>query len=184
MKLIHFIILPLMCIGLAYGTDHKAETAAAVKLLKERAILKQDSMPGQSEDSLFYTAFRKYQKGEAKITDFPFLSFLAQKDDKKNPIPKQVWTAFIHAGADANAVYHRSLETPLSHASRRGDYDVVKALLDAGADVNAKDAEGCTPLHWAAREGHEAVVKALITAGADANAKNANGDTPSDYAKR
>jgi len=179
MKLIHFIILPLMCIVLTCCTDHKEETATAVKLLEEYSLLE----PEKSEDSSFYTAFRRYQNGDSEITDFPFLSFLSQKDNEKNPIPKRVWMAFIDAGADVNAEYVGSKDTPLCLASRRGDDELVEALLDAGADVNGEDAYGRTPLHEAtatrsAAVGSAAVVKALIAAGANVNAKTAGGWTP------
>ena len=46
---------------------------------------------------------------------------------------------------------------------------MVKALIEAGADVNKADDDGETPLYMAAWNGHEAVVKALIEAGADVN---------------
>jgi ankyrin repeat protein len=37
----------------------------------------------------------------------------------------------------------------------------VKLLLDAGAQVDAQDEDGCTPLNGAASVGHEAVAKML-----------------------
>jgi cytohesin len=46
---------------------------------------------------------------------------------------------------------------------------VVKALIEAVADVNTADRNGQTPLFTAANKGHEAVVKALVEAGADVN---------------
>lgn len=50
------------------------------------------------------------------------------------------------------------------------DFDAVKALIEAGADVNAKDDEGKTALSWAARNHNPQVLKALVEAGADVNA--------------
>ena len=42
-------------------------------------------------------------------------------------------------------------------ASRTGNVDAMKVLLDHGADVNAKETlRGTTPLMWAADEGHAA----------------------------
>ena len=50
--------------------------------------------------------------------------------------------------------------------------DVVKALISAGAKVNAKTKDGLTPLHLAAyNNSNPDVVKALISAGAKVNAQ-------------
>jgi hypothetical protein len=55
---------------------------------------------------------------------------------------------------------------------------VVTALVEAGADKEASDADGWTPLNVAACEGHVAVVTALVEAGADKEAAAADGWTP------
>jgi ankyrin repeat protein len=61
--------------------------------------------------------------------------------------------------------------TPLMRAAESGNIDEVRALLKAGADVNAAwPAWGHTALMFAAGEGHLEVVKALLAAGADPNA--------------
>ena len=41
-------------------------------------------------------------------------------------------------------------QTALHHAASVGNVAVLCALIDAGADVDAKDATECTPLHMAA----------------------------------
>ena len=38
--------------------------------------------------------------------------------------------------------------TPLHEAAYEGEYDVVRTLIAAGADVNAKDDKGKTPLDF------------------------------------
>ena len=43
----------------------------------------------------------------------------------------------------------------------------MRALIEAGADVNKARDISATPLFVAAEKGHEAVVRALIEAGAD-----------------
>ena len=69
-------------------------------------------------------------------------------------------------------------DTPLCNAAIRGDEAVVRALIEAGADVNLARDIGATPLYIAAQKGHEAVVRALIEAGADVNKARDTGATP------
>jgi len=55
----------------------------------------------------------------------------------------------------------------------------VKALLDRGANVNAKPNKGrVTILHSTAAYGHKDVVELLLAKGADVNAKDINRGTP------
>jgi ribosomal protein S18 acetylase RimI-like enzyme len=65
----------------------------------------------------------------------------------------------------------------LIKAAREGYTELVKLLLDAGADIEAKDKYGYTALIRAASNGYTEVVKLLLDAGADIEAKKENGDT-------
>ena len=56
--------------------------------------------------------------------------------------------------------------------------DVVKALLDRGADVNLQDNDGDTALHGAAQNGQVEIVHLLLAKGANVNARNKVGGTP------
>ena len=60
----------------------------------------------------------------------------------------------------------------------------VKACLEAGADLNARDGHQNTPLHWAARKGNPAVIQMLMVAGADLNARGWQQETPLHSAAR
>jgi ankyrin repeat protein len=73
-------------------------------------------------------------------------------------------------------------DSPLFEAVKNGDKAAVEALLAKGADVNAKDKDGCTPLHWAASQGNSNVIKLLLAKGADVNAKDKDGRTPLHWA--
>ena len=54
------------------------------------------------------------------------------------------------------------------HSAVAGNHDeVVAVLIDAGADVNARQRHGWTPLHGAAQNGALASVERLLAAGAD-----------------
>ena len=52
-----------------------------------------------------------------------------------------------HAAADAEHALGAGL-SPLHLAAKGGHVDVARALLDAGADINARDVRGWTPMHF------------------------------------
>lgn len=82
-------------------------------------------------------------------------------------------------GADVNARSCEPLErsreargrTPMHEAARHGALPAIAALLELGADVDARDVRGQTPLHWAVREARVDAVAALLAAGADPDAR-------------
>ncbi len=71
--------------------------------------------------------------------------------------------------------------TPLHQGAARGTVAEEQALLDEGAEVDAKDEEGRTPLsHAASSNDDPAVALALLDAGADIEARDQTvfGETP------
>jgi ankyrin repeat protein len=69
--------------------------------------------------------------------------------------------------------------TPLHLAATKGDTGTVKALVEKGADVNARTADGLTtPLHCAATEVQLETVRLLAKMGGDVHAQDANGSIP------
>jgi ankyrin repeat protein len=63
--------------------------------------------------------------------------------------------------------------TALHWAESRGDIDVCKILLDAGADVNIQEMEiGQTALHSAIWKEDIKIAQMLLNAGADVNLKD------------
>jgi len=66
----------------------------------------------------------------------------------------------------------QQLNDQLWEAVRKGDAASVTALLDKGADVNAKFRYGTTALFKASERGHTEIVKILLARGADASVKD------------
>jgi uncharacterized protein len=80
--------------------------------------------------------------------------------------------ALVEAGADVNARFHGPHnETPLHWAASSDDVDVLDALLDAGADIEAAGAviAGGTPLTDATAFGQWTAARRLVERGARTN---------------
>ena len=63
-----------------------------------------------------------------------------------------------------------------------GRADAAALLLEKGADINARSANGSSVVMMAVYEGHEEVVKQLIARGADLSVKNDRGDGALEWA--
>ena len=70
------------------------------------------------------------------------------------------------------AASKQELNDQLFEAVRKGDAAAVTALLDRGADVNAKFRYGMTALFKAVERGHADVVKVLLDRGVDLKVKD------------
>ena len=74
----------------------------------------------------------------------------------------------------------------ITEAIEKGDIEVVKQHLAAGADVNANwnrlEPNGYTLLHLAVHWGNGEIVELLIAKNAHVNAKDKDGRTPLDVA--
>ncbi|KGQ07356.1 Ankyrin repeat domain-containing protein 17 [Beauveria bassiana D1-5] len=70
-------------------------------------------------------------------------------------------------GANANAFCHPAYVVEI--ASWKGHINIMKQLLNAGADPN-KGAPSCSPIYFATKTGNEAAVQLLLDRGADINA--------------
>ena len=69
-----------------------------------------------------------------------------------------------------NFEYGHDVMVSLEIAAADGHPECLRAIIDAGADVNYLNKEnGYTPVMWAARYGHPECIEVLINAGADVN---------------
>jgi ankyrin repeat protein len=76
--------------------------------------------------------------------------------------------------------------TPLLAAASAAPVELITALLDAGADINAKDGRGMTPLMLAVATNHQnpAVIRLLLARGADVTVQSKVGETAADWARK
>ena len=81
----------------------------------------------------------------------------------------------VDSGANVHSVGSYATDTPLHVAANES---VVRALIQAGADVNAQNNKGITPLYFASEWGNLDTVNGLIKAGADVNLRDDYGLTP------
>jgi mono/diheme cytochrome c family protein len=82
----------------------------------------------------------------------------------------------VRPGAPVLAARGPDGATPLMAAALYGDATLVRRLLAAGADPDARDVAGATALMWAA--GNAKSMRALLDAGADVNARSDERRTP------
>ncbi|NYZ60158.1 ankyrin repeat domain-containing protein [Candidatus Micrarchaeota archaeon] len=97
---------------------------------------------------------------------------VAQASKKPEPLKEPM---LPRASADQALELSNEL---LRIASIAGPKETMERLLEAGADVNAKNKDGETVLMFAAALGRQEVAEMLITAGADLNLCDKNGVAP------
>ena len=94
----------------------------------------------------------------------------------------------IRAGADVNGLDTRAEagpngRRPLNWAAIRNDTAMIRALLDAGANINSANRTGFTPLHHAGEAASKEAATLLIINGANLTLKNRYGQTPEQTAR-
>lgn len=85
--------------------------------------------------------------------------------------------------AGANSTSNKSETSILHAAATSGLYNVLKVMLENGADIHAEnETQHCTCLHIAASQGNMEILNLLLEYGADINSSDRYGRTPLVYA--
>lgn len=91
--------------------------------------------------------------------------------------------ALLKKGSDPNTKLLAGGFNLLMDAAREGKLEILKLLIESGANVDSQDSFGRTALHFSAEEGHLEIVRALLEKGAKKQ-KDKEGMSPKDYALR
>jgi uncharacterized protein len=87
----------------------------------------------------------------------------------------------LERGADPRAPARNATRvTPLHSAVAGGQVDIVAALLEHGAAVDARQQQGFTALHGAAFTGNRPMMELLLAHGADPDLRDDHGRTAAD----
>lgn len=126
-----------------------------------------DNEPAQNED--------ESEESEGELEQNLVEAIIESWDDEVRQL--------INDGADVNACVRG--QHPLTFAVHQGDTEVVKFLLESGADVNKKNpgdshytSSEYTALHLATQFKDIAIMELLISNKADVNARDEQGNTP------
>lgn len=87
--------------------------------------------------------------------------------------------SLLDGGADVHARYRG--RTPLHEACLQGHINVIKILLDNGADIEANDNNEIKPLHYAVYARNKDVIITLLNRGANVDCRDNQGNTPLHY---
>lgn len=103
------------------------------------------------------------------------------RDKKTSPFDnKALMSVLIQRGVNVNAANNQGKRALHFAAEYWGD--IIKELLNAGADIDAQDNEGNTALIIECKQGSEKEARLLIRKGADSNIKNKEGKSAADIA--
>jgi ankyrin repeat protein len=159
----YFLLLTLIAPAHAFDPERDAWLLPAAKAEVPRAV-----------DPLEFARIRATgndQEPEYAGADQLALIQAAERGDRAH-VEK-----LLQQGVNPNGLTGPRGNTALVHAVALGDVEIVRVLLDAGADPDLKGG-GYTPLGFAALHGHARIASLLLKAGANPNFKSSDGNTP------
>ncbi|KAJ0412246.1 hypothetical protein ATCC90586_006632 [Pythium insidiosum] len=170
-KFIAFNAGPRLCLGMNLAMmEMKIVVASLVSKLDIHVI-----QPDQAEYELLYST----QKGEAvRVKQLLESGVDVDTRDAEVHYASGAFPSPRGESADFGMSAPKEYMTALQCAASRGHLDVVRLLLDYGADIHAKDSIGATALYKAASSGCIDVVRLLIERGADVHTRHQMGRTP------
>ncbi|XP_075992412.1 E3 ubiquitin-protein ligase mind bomb 1 isoform X2 [Anticarsia gemmatalis] len=150
--------------------DLKVEVCNTSWTYNPNAVTKVASSDGERLSALLKKLFESHVTGDANEE----LVKAAANGDATRCAEILARTDTAHV--DVNGFYGG--HTALQAAAQNGHVEVIRALVEAGADVDAEDRDGDRAAHHAAFGDEPAALRALAAAGADLSARNRRRQTP------
>ena len=191
-KVVEFLLAKGAKIGLRNNSGSTALIAASKKGHKEiiKLLLKQD-INEHEKIKAFEKAKVNRHKQIAKLikkasnisTKFPKIripknTFSKNNKDKKSLLSVPPFVSIFEK-------YYKNI-SPLIYASRGGNKEEIKLVLESGALFNIEERDnmslGFTALMWACNKGLKEIVELLLSRNANVNTKDINGWTPLSWA--
>ncbi|KAI1610507.1 allantoicase [Exophiala viscosa] len=147
-----------------------------MEMVAAQAQHREDGSPGQDEDAIAMDD--KLSAAEKKEILQKSLNMAASNGDVAR-IRKLVGSK-AKEFVDVNQPDEEGT-VPLIYASCFGHYEVVSALLDAGAVVDKQDRNQWSALMWAMTNRHKQISKLLLDHGANPEIKSSSGGTALDF---
>ncbi len=102
----------------------------------------------------------------------------ALANERTTPGGEEIVHALIHGGASVDLDLGVKRATPLHSAARRDNLEIARALLECGAELEARDSRGETPLRRAVNCNKVAVASLLLARGANPRSPGSGRLTP------
>lgn len=153
----------------SYGHTLLSEAAGLGYLRLAAALLDRGADPNVVDETGYWPL-----RAAAESDDLTMVRLLLERKAH----PTHPWLSPAFRGSHREWFNFSTLYTAILHASS----PVVKALIDAGADVNHEDLDQDTPLHHAVRLNRTDVIRWLIERGAGTDAEAYGGVKPADVA--
>ncbi|KAL1516588.1 hypothetical protein ABEB36_000483 [Hypothenemus hampei] len=157
--------------GFLYIAKYLIEKGADVAAVNTDGELPMDISECQAMEDLLKEEIRK--KG---------IDCKAARNDEEVAMLRDAKEWLSTKSVSVNEAHPKTGATALHVAAAKGYIEVIKILLQCGADIDAQDVDGWSPIHAAAHWGQEDACRLLVESLADLDSKNFVGQTAFDLA--
>jgi ankyrin repeat protein len=171
-------------VGLLIGSDHRSMAEYAERILVEKPDLAHEGYSGRT--LLHAAAAAGNWRVVAALLKLGVDANVADSGGhtplysvaNECPGGGGVVRALIEAGAEVDACGGVKRCTALHMAARRDNVEAAAALIESGANIEARDSLGETPLRRAVNCGQVGIAALLLAKGADPHSEGSRGLTP------